>query len=372
MLMYPEERGGSRICLFYKRRLLAFVVLCLLGSCAYLPSAVSAQEQRLTVATKESPPFSMRGADGQWEGLSIALWKAMSTRLGIEYQFEEASLADLITGIEEGRYDVSIAAITMTHERERRVDFSHPYYSTGYGIVVRHQDSSWLGLLNGLLSAAFLQAVGFLILILSLVGTCFWLAERHKNKDEFRPGIKGLGDAFWFSAVTMTTTGYGDMAPRTGAGRLVGLVWMFTALIITSTFTGMIASSLTAEKLQETVEGPDDLYSISTGSIAGSSSDEWLRSYGLGFTPFSDVHEGLAAVAQGDVASFVYDRPLLRHEIDLVYSDELELVPGTFGREDYAIVLPAGSTLRESLNRALLDFLATDEWVALQRRWLGS
>lgn len=218
---------------------------------------------------------------------------------------------------------------------------------------------------------AFFKAVGYLVLLLTFVGVCFWLAERRANRKEFRPGIQGIGDGFWFSAVTMTTTGYGDMAPRTWVGRLVGLVWMFAALIITSSFTGMIASALTAQRLEQQVEGPNDLYGVSTGSIKHSAADEWLGSLGIVFVPYESGQDGLAAIEAGEIQSFVYDRPLLHYMIENAYADTVELVPGTFGREDYGIVLPAESELREPLNRALLSHLGTIEWTAQQRRWVG-
>ena len=84
------------------------------------------------------------------------------------------------------------------------------------------------------------------------------------------------------------------------------------------------------------------------------------------------MRDGLEAISTGAISSFVYDRPLLRYLIEQSYSETVELVPGNFGREDYGIALPAKSTLREPLNRALLNYQSTIEWQALQRRWLGS
>ncbi len=330
-----------------------------------------AQDKEFVIATKEAPPFAMQGSDGEWHGLSISLWDALSQKLGFTFRYEKANLAEMIEGVADGRFDASISAITITSQREQQVDFTHPFYTTGYGIVVPRAKSGWWSTMTRLISREFLKIVGCLFLLLTFVGSCFWLAERRKNREEFRPGLQGVADGFWFSAVTMTTTGYGDMAPRTWAGRTVGLIWMFSALLITSTFTGLIASSLTAERLSQIVEGPRDLSGITTGSIRNSASDHWLQSYGLNFIDFESVQAGMEAVASGEVRSFVYDRPLLRYLVENQYSNRIELVPSTFGRQDYGIALPPGSELREPLNRALLTYLSTDEWEALQRRWLG-
>ena len=323
------------------------------------------------VATKVAPPFALRDESGEWTGISIALWKSLADELGLAYRFEEASLADMVAGVADGRFDASVAATTITPRREAEVDFSHPFHTTGYAIAVRRGEGSWWDLARSLVSPAFFKAIGLLALLLTVVGLCFWLAERRRNAAEFRPGLSGLGDGFWFSAVTMTTTGYGDMAPRTLAGRLVGLVWMFTALIITSTFTGMIASALTAERLALVVEGPADLPNVVTGSVAGSAGDDWLSEHGIAFDGFPDAGAGLDAVASGAIDAFVHDRPLLRYLMKEDGREALQLAPGNFGRQDYGIALPTGSALREPLNRALLRHLDSGAWDATLTRWLG-
>lgn len=37
--------------------------------------------------------------------------------------------------------------------------------------------------------------------------------------------IKSLGDALWYSIITITTVGYGDMSPVTAAGKIIGVVF---------------------------------------------------------------------------------------------------------------------------------------------------
>lgn len=47
--------------------------------------------------------------------------------------------------------------------------------------------------------------------------------------------ITGFSDALWFSLVTMTTVGYGDVVPQTGLGRVVGCIFLLISLgILTS------------------------------------------------------------------------------------------------------------------------------------------
>lgn len=54
--------------------------------------------------------------------------------------------------------------------------------------------------------------------------------------------IKTLGDALWWSFATMTTVGYGDMAPVTGAGRLLAVGLMLSGIALLGVVTANIAA----------------------------------------------------------------------------------------------------------------------------------
>ncbi|WP_262503942.1 transporter substrate-binding domain-containing protein [Sphingosinithalassobacter sp. CS137] len=327
------------------------------------PRASPADANGISVATRHAPPFVIREADGSYSGLAIDLWSDVAADLGVRYTLEETDLDGMVDGVAEGRYALSVGALTVTPSREEQVDFSHPYHTTGFGIAVAQAPPSWLLLLRNFFSWGFLQAVLALSALLLLVGVCFWLAERRDNSEEFGGGpAKGIGAGFWFSAVTMTTVGYGDKAPRTRAGKAVALVWMFAAILIISTFTGMIASSLTEGRLAGGIQGPEGLTSAAVGSIEGSAADEWLRESGIGFSSFPSVEAGLEAVAAGEIDAFVYDRPLLTYLLKGEAGDALRLVPGSFGRQDYGFALPPESPMRERLNRALLERIESRAW----------
>ena len=205
----------------------------------------------LKVAVRQSPPFASKNADGEWQGLSVALWQTMAQDLGWQYEWVEVPLAKTIAAVADGTVDIAITSLSITAEREAIVEFSHPYYISGLARGYREGGSGWLAMLRAFVSMGFLSAVGSLLLVLLVAGALVWLFERKANPEQFGGGgvARGLGAGLWWSAVTMTTVGYGDKAPKTVGGRVVGLIWMFVSLIIVASFTAAIAAALTANRL---------------------------------------------------------------------------------------------------------------------------
>lgn len=357
------------------RTILAWLMALLFAASA---GAAGAQETGateanvLTVAVHEAPPFASKQPDGRWTGLAVTLWRDIAQDLGLEFQLREAPLAEMVDGVAQGRFDASVGAMTVTPQREAVIDFTHPYYTTGFGIVTSRAPPSWLALMGNIFTWPFLQAVLLLSAVLLGVGVLFWWAERGRNPEQFGRGWRGVASGFWFSAVTMTTVGYGDKAPRTAAGKLIAVVWMFAAIIIISTFTGMIASSLTTNRLSGAIRNADDLGHARVGSIGDTAAQEWLDRRGIGFRPYPTLDAGLDAVAAGKIDAFVYDRPLLRYEVNQKYDERLRLIGGSFGRQDYALILPQGAKLREPVNEALLRRIGSQEWVSYVNRTLGA
>lgn len=53
---------------------------------------------------------------------------------------------------------------------------------------------------------------------------------------------ESFGDALWWSAATITTVGYGDIAPQTGVGRSIALFTMIVGISVLSVVTAGIAA----------------------------------------------------------------------------------------------------------------------------------
>jgi voltage-gated potassium channel Kch len=57
-----------------------------------------------------------------------------------------------------------------------------------------------------------------------------------------------MGDALWFSVVTVSTVGYGDLLPETGLGRFVAGVIMMFALAFVPAVTSIVVSVMMARR----------------------------------------------------------------------------------------------------------------------------
>ncbi len=94
-------------------------------------------QRELVVGTKEAAPFAMKNADGTWTGISIDLWRRIADEKKIRYRLVETeTVPQLIEGVAAGKFDVAVAALTVTAAREEILDFSAPFYTTGLGIAV--------------------------------------------------------------------------------------------------------------------------------------------------------------------------------------------------------------------------------------------
>ena len=276
----------------------------------------------------------------------------------------------MLEAVELGQADAAIGAISVTAERERRLDFTQPMYRAGLGIA-NGEPGGWSTTCAACSAGSSFGCAG-MVLVLLLVGLLIWLLERRKNPQQFGGSVsEGIGNGFWWSAVTMTTVGYGDKAPVSLGGRVLGLVWMFVSIITISGFTAAIASSVTVNQLQTRIDGAGDLPRVTVAAVANTSGAQWLSANGIKHQRFDNTEKALRAVALGQADAAVGDAPVMRYILSEREDDNLLVLPKLVREESYAFAVANGSPLRETLDQAMLDILPTESWRMVLNRYLG-
>ena len=183
----------------------------------------------LRVGYYTTPPFVSIDSKNNLEGISIWLWEEVSKDLNISYETSELSLDSLLDSIRYGSIDMFIVPLTITSERNKFIHFTAPFYVASSALMVQKESTlaRALAFIASFFSLAFLQALGALFCIILIFGFLVWLFERKHNKQQFGGKTKGIWSGIWWSAVTMTTVGYGDKSPTTTGGRIIALIWMY-------------------------------------------------------------------------------------------------------------------------------------------------
>ena len=334
----------------------------------------------LVVGTRVVPPFAMKNKENQWEGISIDLLRDVKAELEdqsgheIEMQFKVLTLTEMLDAVADSEVDIVAAALTMNYEREKRMDFTHSFHTSGLGIAIgaKQRRSGWSGIVDAVLSETFIRIVAGLFIAMLISALAIYLFERDANPEHFDHGwFKGIAAGMWWAAVTLTTVGYGDKVPKSLGGRLIALVWMFAGLFIIAGFTAAVTSALTLTQLRAKVSGPGDLSRIKVATVEASTSADYLRSRHIKFDKYPDVDLALESLVSGKCDAVVYDAPILRYQTYQKHSGEAFVLPSTFERQSYAFALPSNSPLREPINQVLLRKISTPSWDEVLESYFG-
>ncbi|MCC8954233.1 transporter substrate-binding domain-containing protein [Bradyrhizobium sp. Pear77] len=348
----------------------------LLASVVLLAPPANAQDEstvrELVIGTKDAPPFAIKNGEGEWSGISIELWRKLADQLKLRYRFVEApSVTALLEGVQAGKFDVAVAAITVTPAREKQVDFTLPYFQTGTGVAVQTDHvANWMPVIRSIVSYGFVQAALALLGLAILAGLLIWMFEHNANEGFGRGLAHGLSSGVLWSTHTMTQRVVGGAAPITLPGRIVAVVWMIVSVIAIAVFTAGITSALTTKRLHGAVNSIGDLSAVRVGVVQGTATEDALSRMRIKHHKVASVAEGFQALQQGSIDALAYDRPILAWMIRQG-SLSAELTDVTFEPQSYAIALREDRVLRKRLNIALLEAGQLDWWKDVLFRYLG-
>jgi polar amino acid transport system substrate-binding protein len=328
-------------------------------------------EESLVVEVSPFEPSVIQKDDGSLTGFDIELWDEIANRAGINYTYHTVPFGQILEDLHRGKADVGLAGISMTEAREKDIDFSFPYLNASLHIMVRSEKEfdTW-ATLRSFLNTNVLMAFVYLLLFVALCGHVVWFAERGQDaiSDEYFPGIF---ESFWWAFVTMTTVGYGDIAPRKWLGRLIAVVVMFAGIAFFGWFIAILAASVETESLKSKIESPRDLFGVDVATKKGTTSDIALQKANARIHYHASIANAAEALASGKVQAVVMDKPALEYFLKRKGRNRFALVGKSFALQHYGIAFAHESPLREQVNQALLHLIEDGTYGRLFDKYFG-
>ncbi|XP_017861458.1 PREDICTED: glutamate receptor 1 [Drosophila arizonae] len=352
-------------------------------------------------------------------GIKFELRLVQDGNYGSENQFAPGGWDGMVGELVRKEADMAIAAMTITAERERVIDFTKPFMSLGISIMIKKpvkQTPGVFSFLNPLSQEIWISV------ILSYVGVSLvlyfvtrlppheWRIVRRStsetNSQQQPPGIIGgvhlseppephqpaaaplnefsLLNSFWYSLAAFMQQGC-DLTPPSIAGRIAAAVWWFFTIILISSYTANLAAFLTVERMVAPIKSPEDLAmqtDVQYGTLLHGSTWDFFHRSKIGLhtkmweymnaNPHLSVRtydEGIRRVrtSKGKYALLV-ESPKNEYVNARAPCDTMK-VGRNIDTKGFGIATPIGSPLRNRLNLAVLSLKENGELLKLRNKW---
>jgi polar amino acid transport system substrate-binding protein len=338
-------------------------------------------KEELKLGVRLITPFVNKDEANNYTGFSIDLWKKIAERAKLpETKYTEyGNVGDLINATEKKEVDAGIAAVSITADRESRIDFSQPMFDSGLQILVSGDNTPqppgpkdfFNKIFKALWNQAFLSLViAILLLGFILANIAYFLERIHPEGIFSRNYLVGIMQAFWWSLTALASQS--DHSPMTKQGRVLTIIWMYFSVIFLTFFQAQITSDLTAQRLQGEINGIEDLGGKKVVSIAASTASKYLTEKGIPHATVQNLNEAYVSVTNRSVDALVYDSAPLAYYANNEGKSKVQLVGEVFKPENYGITMPQGSPLANKINLALLSLKEDGSYKQLYDKYFGS
>lgn len=112
----------------------ALALVMMLGAFAMFASC-DKDEGTLVMATNAAfPPYEYKEGN-EIKGIDAEIAAEIAKKLGMKLEIKDVDFDAALTGVSEGKYDMGMAGITVTPDRQKNMDFSNTY-ATGIQVII--------------------------------------------------------------------------------------------------------------------------------------------------------------------------------------------------------------------------------------------
>jgi polar amino acid transport system substrate-binding protein len=103
----------------------------------------------------DMPPLNMTTKEGKVIGLDADLAALVADAMGVKLNVQKMEFAGLLPALEAGRIDMIISNMTMTPDRNLKVAFVGPYFTSGKGLLTKRSTLAEVKKMEDLNNPAF-------------------------------------------------------------------------------------------------------------------------------------------------------------------------------------------------------------------------
>ncbi|XP_044431843.1 glutamate receptor 2.7 [Triticum aestivum] len=265
--------------------------------------------------------------------------------------------------------DAVVGDVTIRSGRMKVVSFTTPFTDTGWSMIIAQKDrnnSMWI-FTKPMTPELWLTSLAFFL----ITGFVVWAIE-HKINPRFRgTPWKQLGILFYFAFSTMVFSHKEKL--ESNLSKFVVIMWVFTVLILTSSYTANLTSVLTIQQLNPTMnEWTDSDY---VGVQADPFIEGMVREMGFDearFRRYTSMDQYADALDKGSdnggVTAIFAEVPYLRLFLSR-YCQGYSMVGPIYKSGGFGFVFPKGSPLVEDVSRAILELAEEDGLTPIDNKW---
>ncbi|XP_028223145.1 glutamate receptor 2.7-like [Glycine soja] len=313
-----------------------------------------------------------------FKGFSICLFdeivKKLPYRLEYDYFAFNGTYDELVKQVYLKNYDAVVGDVSIVSTRYEYASFTQPYTETGLMMIVpiksKTGDRTWLFM------KPFTKRMWILILFIIVYnGFVVWIIERNHRPEPEGPILQQTTTMLLLAFCSLFSLN-GDRL-HSNLSRVAMVVWFLVALIISQIYTASLASMLTVERSEPTVDSIQQLKN--NNAIVGCDRGSYLQRYlqdALGINankikPFNSMESLAYALRNKEIAAVFLDVPQAKIFLAKHCKGFVQAMP-TYKIGGYGFVFPRGSPLLHSVNQALLNISESGTLRDLENRMLAS
>lgn len=287
---------------------------------------------KMNILTIERSPFSFHEGK-KLTGFSLDLLEAISKRTGLAYTLhEETSFSEMLNKIKNKKADCALANISITAEREKNMDFSHPIYESGIQLLVKKQDTS-------LFSFQHIKTVFLIILVLLLLS---WGIKRIKNN----------------------TTMLGNI-PSSAYLMIVWIIWWWWLVI---SFSSHLLPEIQAQGDRDPLPY---LRNKEIGTSKWTTMSKFLDKNNIKYHAYDDYNTALDALEKWEIQTLLGDAAVTKYYAHHEGKEKVQLVWDVFEEDSLGIACKTRFNLLKKINQALLQIKEDGSYEKLMLKYFG-